>query len=156
MTRVVRTYRTDHVEVTWAPSLCIHTGICMRELPEVFDTGELPWVQVEGAEADAVMQAVAMCPTGALAARPLPEGANPYEPSGPLEFRPHDAGPLYVRGDIELTDPETGEVVRCSRVALCTCGRTEDAPFCDDRHRKKVKADVEAGPSKEALDDAAG
>jgi uncharacterized Fe-S cluster protein YjdI len=34
---VARTYRTDRIEVTWAPRRCTHAAECFRNAPEVFD-----------------------------------------------------------------------------------------------------------------------
>lgn len=45
-------------------------------------------------------------------------------------------GPLLVRGDVEIRTP-SGEVVprRRRTVALCRCGATGIAPFCDGSHK---------------------
>ena len=45
-------------------------------------------------------------------------------------------GPLFVRGDITVTD-EAGAIVRHdTRMALCRCGGSANKPFCDDTHRR--------------------
>ncbi|MCD2107759.1 MULTISPECIES: CDGSH iron-sulfur domain-containing protein [Rhodococcus] len=47
-------------------------------------------------------------------------------------------GPLLVRGDFELLrDDGTPIENKRSTVALCRCGRTAIAPFCDSSHKKK-------------------
>lgn len=47
-------------------------------------------------------------------------------------------GPLLVRGNFELIgDDGTAITMRRSTVALCRCGRTRIAPFCDSSHKKK-------------------
>ncbi|MDV6277651.1 CDGSH iron-sulfur domain-containing protein [Rhodococcus erythropolis] len=47
-------------------------------------------------------------------------------------------GPLLVRGDFELLhDDGTPIENKRSTVALCRCGRTGIAPFCDSSHKKK-------------------
>ena len=61
-----RTYTTDRIAVHWDSQRCIHTGMCLRSLPEVFDTSNRPWVTVDGADADAVAAAIEKCPSGAL------------------------------------------------------------------------------------------
>lgn len=45
-------------------------------------------------------------------------------------------GPLLVRGDVEIVDVD-GEPVerRRSTVALCRCGRSSIAPYCDGSHK---------------------
>jgi CDGSH-type Zn-finger protein len=45
-------------------------------------------------------------------------------------------GPLLVRGDLRLVDPDTGGVIaEETRVALCRCGKSKNQPFCDNSHR---------------------
>lgn len=45
-------------------------------------------------------------------------------------------GPLLVRGDVEIVGTD-GEPVerRRSTVALCRCGRSSIAPYCDGSHK---------------------
>ena len=49
---------------------------------------------------------------------------------------PYPDGPLLVRGDIELRTPD-GQVIEHQRrtVALCRCGSSAIAPFCDGSHK---------------------
>jgi len=45
-------------------------------------------------------------------------------------------GPMLVRGDLTLLDPDGREIPRNrSTIALCRCGRTAAAPFCDGSHK---------------------
>jgi len=67
MSRLQR-YETDEVVVTFAPEVCIHSGVCVRGLPAVFDAKSRPWVRPEAAPADEVVAQVARCPSGALQA----------------------------------------------------------------------------------------
>ena len=64
--RRLQVYQTDQVRVTFDPNVCIHSGVCLRTLPAVFDVQRKRWVQPDLAAADAVMAAVAKCPSGAL------------------------------------------------------------------------------------------
>ena len=45
-------------------------------------------------------------------------------------------GPMLVRGPVTIKDAE-GNLVRCERstLALCRCGKTSIAPFCDGTHK---------------------
>ena len=68
---VARTYRTDLIEVTWAPRRCIHAGECFRNAPEVFDPRARPWVRPGAADPDLIEETVLLCPSGALGFRHL-------------------------------------------------------------------------------------
>ncbi|HWG84967.1 MAG TPA: (4Fe-4S)-binding protein [Deinococcales bacterium] len=64
-------YPGEGFEVTWAPSVCTHSGVCVRSLPPVFKPGERPWVHTAAAAAAEIEAAVARCPSGALRFRRL-------------------------------------------------------------------------------------
>ena len=130
-----RTYTTDALTVEWRAERCIHTGHCLAALPEVFDNTARPWMDLEGADTFAVAEAVRRCPTGALrySGEDLPpdDGAD-----HPVSIEAQRNGPLYVRGAVEVTDHEDRPITAEPRVALCRCGNTENAPFCDNGHQR--------------------
>lgn len=64
--RRLQVYQNDQVRVTFDPNVCIHSGVCLRTLPAVFDVRVKRWIQPDKASAEAVMSAVAKCPSGAL------------------------------------------------------------------------------------------
>lgn len=61
-----KTYTIEDTTIVWDPSKCIHSGICVKGLPEVFKPKESPWVQTENASKEAIVQQVLKCPSGAL------------------------------------------------------------------------------------------
>jgi uncharacterized Fe-S cluster protein YjdI/CDGSH-type Zn-finger protein len=129
-----RTYEKEDLTVLWDSSRCIHTGICLRALPTVFDVRSRPWVRVDGAGADEIAAAVRKCPTGALR----------YTRGGELEPAPEETtmipvrnGPLIVRGRLRVLDPSSGgAIAEETRLALCRCGKSQNEPFCDNSHRR--------------------
>jgi uncharacterized Fe-S cluster protein YjdI len=62
----VQSYETPEITVTFDPKVCIHSGVCVRGLPAVFDVRRKRWVRPELAPADAVAAQIARCPSGAL------------------------------------------------------------------------------------------
>ena len=40
-------YSNGEVTIVWRPELCIHSGRCVRGLPEVFKPKEKPWITPE-------------------------------------------------------------------------------------------------------------
>ena len=130
---VTRVYDDGRIKVLWDASRCIHTGICLRDLPEVFDASARPWIDLTKADAGAVAATVRACPTGALRYEPGEVGAE--EPAVPttVEVRPN--GPLYLRGRLLVQGPGGRGVREETRVALCRCGASENKPYCDNSHR---------------------
>jgi uncharacterized Fe-S cluster protein YjdI len=66
MEKRLQIYETPGVTVTFDPSICQHTGVCLRGLPAVFDLSRKRWIRPELAPADEVVAQVARCPSGAL------------------------------------------------------------------------------------------
>lgn len=62
----VKEYSNGEITVVWKPDLCIHSGVFARGLPEVFNPKARPWVKVEGATSDEIVNQVSKCPSGAL------------------------------------------------------------------------------------------
>jgi uncharacterized Fe-S cluster protein YjdI len=55
------------VQVTWDKNVCIHSGNCVKTLPQVFKVENGKFViEPSAADNDKVRAAVAGCPSGAL------------------------------------------------------------------------------------------
>jgi uncharacterized Fe-S cluster protein YjdI len=55
------------VEVTWDKNVCIHSGNCVKTLPQVFKVENGKFViDPSAADDDKVRKTVAACPSGAL------------------------------------------------------------------------------------------
>jgi uncharacterized Fe-S cluster protein YjdI/CDGSH-type Zn-finger protein len=131
---LTREYARPEIVVEWYASRCIHSGACIRALPAVFNPGRRPWVNVSDADPDAIAQAVTRCPTGALRFQRL-DGGEQESAGDRVSITPIANGPYFVRGPIEMVNPQTGEPQRETRVALCRCGKSGHMPFCDNTHR---------------------
>jgi CDGSH-type Zn-finger protein/uncharacterized Fe-S cluster protein YjdI len=140
-----RTYETDTIRVRWDSSRCIHTGICLRTLPSVFDTRRRPWVDIQGAEADAVATAVGRCPTGALRYERLDEEEG-ERPRRPTVVWPIEDGPLLMAGDLEVKGADGQLVTHETRLTFCRCGLSHNQPFCDNSH---LRRNWKSGPSED-------
>ena len=131
---VLKEYSNEQIAVAWEPAYCIHTANCLNAEPEVFDATRRPWIMLDAASADRVAQAVMKCPTGALHFRRLDGGQQEPVPEQ-TTVDPRPSGPLFLRGNIKITNA-AGEVIReDTRVALCRCGASANKPFCDLTHR---------------------
>lgn len=133
---ITKRYTNGEVTVVWKPDVCIHSGICFRGLPAVFDPGKRPWVAIDGAETAAIVNQVTQCPSGALSHymnRDV-EGEPEVDAETIVEAQPD--GPLMVYGNLAVKDA-AGNVTKRHRVtAFCRCGQSSNKPFCDGTHRK--------------------
>jgi len=66
MTKRRQTYEAPGITVTFDPDVCIHSGVCVRGLPDVFDIKRKRWIRPELQDADVVAQQIDRCPSGAL------------------------------------------------------------------------------------------
>lgn len=131
--RRLQTYATDAITVTFDPTRCIHAAECIRTAPAVFDSRRLRWIKPELGDPELIVTAVHRCPTGALSYA-LPNGKP--EEADASSIRPARDGPLYLRGDIRVETEDGRVIAEGLRMALCRCGATKNAPFCDGSHRE--------------------
>lgn len=66
MAKRLQVYETPEITVTFDPNICIHSGVCVRGLPAVFDVRRRDWVRAYAASAADVAAQVQRCPSGAL------------------------------------------------------------------------------------------
>ncbi len=147
MSKRIQTYATEQVTVTFDPNICVHSGVCLRTLPRVFNIKERRWIQLEHAPAKEVGAAVARCPSGALhipsspstESRPLsppPTASEDSTPPHTVQIELLTDGPVRVEGPVRI-QTESGEVIeKAGRVHLCRCGASAKKPFCDGSHRE--------------------
>ena len=64
--KITRKYSNGEVTIVWKPVVCIHSAICFKGLPEVFDPRVRPWINAEGASTQQIIDQVKKCPSGAL------------------------------------------------------------------------------------------
>ncbi len=132
---VKRTYESTQIRVYWNSDRCIHTAICLKALPGVFDVQRRPWIAINAAEADEIAKAVEQCPTGALTYERLDDAPGEQPPSE-TTITPLPNGPLIVKGEVEIRDSNGNLFDSGTRMALCRCGHSQNQPFCDLSHRK--------------------
>lgn len=59
-------YSNGEVTITWEPKKCIHSGKCVKGLPNVFRPKEKPWINIEASSTEELVDQVKKCPSGAL------------------------------------------------------------------------------------------
>lgn len=66
MSQKTHHYSNGDITVIWKPDTCIHSGICFKGLPGVFDPRRKPWIEMDQATTDQIIEQVKKCPSGAL------------------------------------------------------------------------------------------
>jgi uncharacterized Fe-S cluster protein YjdI len=144
-----REYTNGEITVYWQPKKCIHATICYVELIEVFNPRKRPWVNIDGAPTDKIIEIVDKCPTDALTYKRNKDiGAGDKDPAlatmeppvtpvaRPVEIRIMKDGPIVITGKVSLTDNDGKEYKTYSITSICRCGESGNLPFCDGTHRK--------------------
>lgn len=132
-------YTNGEVTVVWQPGICIHSTVCWKEvtgLPSVFNPRVRPWIKMDGAATEKIIEQVQKCPSGALSFYRNDE--QKADASGAVETKVQAQrnGPLLVYGNITLTDQKGIETKRKNVTAFCRCGLSQSKPFCDGSHSK--------------------
>jgi CDGSH-type Zn-finger protein len=146
-------------------SICSHAETCWRQTPSVFRRGERPWIDPDGADAEAVIAAVRRCPSGALSYTLAFQAGGQLQPADEKGEGGSGAGslggraPEVQRRPVRVRDFERPAAIRVERggpyyvtggialsgelqppsrehYALCRCGRSRNKPFCDGAHHE--------------------
>ena len=128
----VKDFAAPGITVHFNRAICSGAGECVRGLPEVFVSGVADWIRPDRAGVDQVMAVVQRCPSGALTCSV--DGELVTRDLAEVSLRNVKDGPYEVTGPVAL-DTETWSA-HASRTsfALCRCGRSGNAPFCDYSH----------------------
>lgn len=59
-------YKNENITIHWDQSKCIHAGVCVRSLPNVYNPKKRPWVKIENASTEELKAQINNCPSGAL------------------------------------------------------------------------------------------
>lgn len=113
-------------------SLCAHSGVCTSGLASVFRMGQRPWIDPDGATAEAIATIVRACPSGALSYS-IGDAGPPAEVREAAITVTRN-GPYAVVGSIELRNAELPADASPEHYSLCRCGQSKNKPFCDGSH----------------------
>ena len=129
-------YPASNITIHDNRSICAHSGICTDTLASVFKYKSEPWIDPEGATAQAIIATVRRCPSGALSYSSLERGdglegqAQTREPSITVMLN----GPYAVVGGVQLLEQSRAQGASTEHYTLCRCGASKNKPFCDGTH----------------------
>jgi uncharacterized Fe-S cluster protein YjdI len=149
-----REYSNNEITVFWRPGKCIHATHCYRDLIEVFNPRKRPWVNLNGASTERIIQVVNKCPTDALTYKWNDEEKNKESANlkndkiqhalsfsssktfSPVTVQVMRDGPLVVQGSFLTYDSSGNQLKTMLITSFCRCGASNNIPFCDGYHRK--------------------
>lgn len=62
-------YSNGDITILWKAEKCIHSGVCVKTLPKVYNPKARPWIKMENATSEELIDQVAKCPSGALSVK---------------------------------------------------------------------------------------
>lgn len=144
-----KTYRGEHISVSFDSSKCSHAGNCIKSLPSVFNLKSRPWIKLDKGDLNDIIQTVNKCPSGALNYK---ETADELVSAQLIKD-----GPINLRGKINVKTNFQDSGQNMQRVSLCRCGLSKNKPFCDASHMKKFNDDgtLDHRPASKTKQDAA-
>lgn len=129
----VKEYKKNDLTILWDATKCIHAGVCVKTLPQVYDPKSKPWIKQENASADQLKNQIDQCPSGALAYRQT-EVLGQIGDEVNIHARMN--GSLLIEGNLVITKPDGTIEKRQGKVSFCRCGASQNMPFCDASHKK--------------------
>jgi uncharacterized Fe-S cluster protein YjdI len=136
---ITKKYTNGEVTIVWKPGSCIHSKICWSTatgLPEVFNPKIRPWINMENAGTEKMIEHVKKCPSGALSFYMNGDEENNVTISNDTVVEPLANGPLMIYGNITVKDKVGNEIKKFKVTAFCRCGNSQNKPYCDGSHVK--------------------
>jgi uncharacterized Fe-S cluster protein YjdI/CDGSH-type Zn-finger protein len=138
MKDIIKHYTNGEVTIVWQPSKCIHSTVCFRGLPGVFDPRRRPWITPEGVASEAIIDQVKKCPSGALSIADIAAKQKPIMENQATNtlVEVNVNGPLCVHGTLTVKDALGNSVEKMNKTFFCRCGASSNKPYCDGSHKK--------------------
>lgn len=133
---MMKKYAKGEFTVIWKPKLCIHSGICVQTLPNVYYPKEKPWIKPENASIEELRSQISKCPSGALSHAIENSGQNEKSELMEAKIEVTQNGPLLVHGNIEVVDHSGNSKKKRRVTAFCRCGASANKPYCDGTHNE--------------------
>ena len=131
---MTKKYTNGDITIVWNPEACIHSKLCWTQLGEVFNPRERPWVKMEGADTERIIEQVSKCPSGALSYFRNEDENPPTQVDTEVKVEVMPNGPLLVYGNLTVKLKDGTEANKSKVTAFCRCGKSANKPFCDGSH----------------------
>lgn len=132
---IVKKYSNNDITVVWKPNTCIHATHCWKQLIQVFNPKNRPWINMDGATTERIKKQVETCPSGALSyISNSDENKEEYQLETKVETL--ENGPLLVYGTLHVTHADGTSEKKNKTTAFCRCGASNNKPYCDGAHKE--------------------
>ena len=129
----IKEYSNGETTVVWEAEKCIHSAICAKGLPEVFRPKLRPWIKIDSAKTEAIINQVKQCPSGALRFYMNNQEDKTSEVLN-TKVEVLENGPLLVYGTLKVVDKDGNIEITNKTTAFCRCGASNNKPYCDGAH----------------------
>jgi uncharacterized Fe-S cluster protein YjdI len=143
MSKDTHKYTNDDITVVWKPNVCIHSTLCWKGLIEVFNPREKPWIKMNSATTERIIEQVRKCPSGALSYYLNGEIAGNQtgekivaESAHILKIEVTANGPYMIETKCLIVHSDGREETKSGLVFLCRCGSSANKPYCDGSHER--------------------
>lgn len=128
----LKDFSAPDITVHFNRSICSGAAACVHGLPAVFKSDGADWIQPANASVEEVIETVRRCPSGALTYSLGGETAVKQESAVSIRVVPN--GPYEIKGPVEFEPTKWSRNASKTNFALCRCGMSKNAPFCDYTH----------------------
>lgn len=133
------TYSKDDLTIVWKPNTCIHSTLCWKSLIAVFNPRQKPWINMDGASVEKIIEQVKKCPSGALSYYLISEKTeenSTTESENQTTIEVSKNGPYLIKNECLIIHADGKKELKTGTIALCRCGASASKPYCDGSHRK--------------------
>lgn len=128
----LKDFQGPEITVHFNRSICSGAAVCVHNLPAVFKSSGEDWIQPGEASVDEVIATVRKCPSGALTY--TLGGQTNIKQVTNISVKVVKNGPYEIKGPVEFEAPKWSVNASTTNFALCRCGKSANAPFCDYSH----------------------
>ena len=127
-------FETDRIKLDDAIELCDHSRFCRKDdgIRALIKKGDNKSIALAKEEA-------ANCPSGRLLIWDKESGESTEKNYDKEIVMIYDegkntAGPIWVKGGIDIEGEDGKTYEKRNRITLCQCGKSKHKPFCDGKH----------------------
>ncbi|WP_235775512.1 MULTISPECIES: GNAT family N-acetyltransferase [Paenibacillus] len=129
-------YYGKGITVTFDSEKCIHSGVCVKGLPEVFNLQKRPWVNPDADSAEAISRHIDKCPSGALQYNLLDDVQFEQESGLTMHIEHDTAGRRFLISDEGSMAAEMTYVVSSPKLYII------DHTFVENKYRGQGLGDL--------------